>query len=305
MVGTRIEVGIALCWHRTSRFVTECIVSVVTNKQIVNARIVLLVVFELVIVLDRVLRQTFLNQSEQQAAMEASEGTVSSAAAAAVDEKKVAGSTECEEVKEAPKKRGRTKKSEKPRIDIDDEIDAANTLCTLMKKLAHQAKMQQRNSERQKTRLLKKCGKLSAQDMERLAIMKRCGLLANDGSDTPIAGSSSASASGAVALCASSPEKKKEKAVGILQKLAGFVSKTDSEDSLECLQSIAKALEKHCDVASEAGSPKKKPKKSTPKPTTGDEAACAAAVPIASPIAGDVEKEDSEEEENEVGSESD
>jgi len=88
-------------------------------------------------------------------------------------------------------RRGRKRTTDRPRIDIDDEIERANELATIMKKLSHAAKMEQRNATRCKARLLKKCGKVSAVDLERLAVLKRCGLMQQD----PVITSSTASAS--------------------------------------------------------------------------------------------------------------
>jgi hypothetical protein len=69
---------------------------------------------------------------------------------------------------------------DRPRIDIDDEIESANELSVLMKKISHAAKISQRNSVRSKARLVKKCANMSVQDLERLAVLKRCGLLVSE-----------------------------------------------------------------------------------------------------------------------------
>ena len=124
-------------------------------------------------------------------------------------------------------KRGRKKASARPRIDIDDEIEEANKLSAVMKKLAHAAKMAERNSQRCKQRLIRKCGKLSAADLERMSVLKRCGLLpgasAVDGtSATTTSSSSSCSAATSTCSAASSPTKRNRE---VMTKLAGVLSK--------------------------------------------------------------------------------
>ena len=80
----------------------------------------------------------------------------------------------------ATKRGGRPKKGSRPKIDIDDEIDEANRLAEVTKKMMHAAKAAQRNSRRSKQRLVRKAGKLSAADLERIATLKRCGLFVPD-----------------------------------------------------------------------------------------------------------------------------
>ena len=75
----------------------------------------------------------------------------------------------------------------RPRIDIDDQIAEANRLSSVMNKLSHTAKMAEKNGQRVKQRLMKKAGKLSAQDLERIAVLKRCGLLEREGPAADIA----------------------------------------------------------------------------------------------------------------------
>ena len=145
--------------------------------------------------------------------------------------------------KALPKSRGRHRNEDRPRIDIDDEIESANELSTLMKKFAHAAKMSQRNSVRCKARLVKKCGKLSVQDLERLAVLKRCGLLVTDEPvDAPMA---SASSSGA--LASDSQPRKKKSSVEMLKKLADVVSKSGGQDVLSCVTDLQEML-KHDEV---------------------------------------------------------
>ena len=62
-------------------------------------------------------------------------------------------------------RRGRKRKDDRPRIDIDDQIQEANRLRLLMKKLAHAAQMVSRNGQRVKARLINKAAKLSVQEL--------------------------------------------------------------------------------------------------------------------------------------------
>ena len=68
------------------------------------------------------------------------------------------------------------KRRRAPKIDIDvaiakhmEEVKAAAKLVTEAKRLA-------RNEKRRKTRLIKKASSLTATDLERIAVLKRCGL---------------------------------------------------------------------------------------------------------------------------------
>ena len=98
---------------------------------------------------------------------------------------------------------GRPRASSRPKIDIDDEIIEANRLAEVSKRMMQAAKAAQRNSRRSKQRLVRKAGKLSAADLERIAVLKRCGLYPEEeDSNTTTPGSSSGSGS---ASCASSP----------------------------------------------------------------------------------------------------
>jgi hypothetical protein len=64
----------------------------------------------------------------------------------------------------------------KPRIDIDNEIKEANRLSEVLRKVAQAAKTTAKNGTRAKQRLVRKAGKLSSEDLERIAVLKRCGL---------------------------------------------------------------------------------------------------------------------------------
>lgn len=121
----------------------------------------------------------------------------------------------------APKKKGRPSKSARPKIDIDDEIDQANRMAEVTKKMMLAARAAQRNSRRAKQRLVRRAGKLSSADLERLAVLKRCGLYieppdASSGDSTSVATSaaSSSACSGTSSAGASTPNVKLLAAMG-------------------------------------------------------------------------------------------
>ena len=66
---------------------------------------------------------------------------------------------------------------------MDDEIRRANDLAAMSRKMLMAAKHASRNSKKAKQRLIKKAGKLSPEDLERIAVLKRCGLYDDDGAD--------------------------------------------------------------------------------------------------------------------------
>ena len=85
---------------------------------------------------------------------------------------------------------GRIKgEKKKPQIDIDYEIQEANRLAELFKKMQKASKVAARNSGRQRQRLVRKAQKLSEQDLMRLAVIKRCGMFAPDLSAARVAAS--------------------------------------------------------------------------------------------------------------------
>ena len=103
------------------------------------------------------------------------------------------------------KRIGRPKKGSRPKIDIDHEIEEANRLAEVTKKMMQAAKSAQRNSKRCKQRLVRKAGKLSASDLERIATLKRCGLFVPEVSESSDAATSSSGASSASTALAVSP----------------------------------------------------------------------------------------------------
>ncbi len=69
------------------------------------------------------------------------------------------------------------RRSKRPRIDIDEQIEEANRLAALLKKVQQSAKNIKKYGQRTKKRLLAKAGRLSGDDLERIAVIKRCGLI--------------------------------------------------------------------------------------------------------------------------------
>ena len=78
------------------------------------------------------------------------------------------------------KARVRGKAIARPKLDLDKEIQEANLLATMSRKLMTAARSIERNNKKSKSRLIRKAGKLSPEDLERLAVLKRCGLYADD-----------------------------------------------------------------------------------------------------------------------------
>ena len=78
------------------------------------------------------------------------------------------------------------KRAKRPRIDLDDSIqEARNAMQKAMKEVA-EARRVAKNERRKKQRLIKKAGHLSAEDLERIAVLKRTGLShASSGSSAP------------------------------------------------------------------------------------------------------------------------
>ena len=83
----------------------------------------------------------------------------------------------------AAKASPRSKKASRPKIDLDDEIRRANDLANMSRKMLSAAKNVSRNNRKAKQRLIKKAGKLSPEDLERIAVLKRCGLYEEDGEE--------------------------------------------------------------------------------------------------------------------------
>jgi len=87
---------------------------------------------------------------------------------------------------------GRARGGKKPLIDIDVEIQEANRLAELFKKMQKASKVASRNATRQRQRLVRKAQKLSEQDLMRLAVIKRCGMFVPDAPDVAAASASGA-----------------------------------------------------------------------------------------------------------------
>jgi hypothetical protein len=80
-------------------------------------------------------------------------------------------------MEQAQPKRQVQKRPKRPRIDIDEQIEEANRLASMLKKVQQSAKNIKKSGQRTKKRLLAKAGRLSGDDLERISVIKRCGLI--------------------------------------------------------------------------------------------------------------------------------
>ena len=83
----------------------------------------------------------------------------------------------------AAKASPQSKKTSRPKIDLDEEIRRANDVAAMSRKMLQAAKSVSRNNRKAKQRLIKKAGKLSPEDLERIAVLKRCGMYEEDGEE--------------------------------------------------------------------------------------------------------------------------
>ena len=97
---------------------------------------------------------------------------------AAAEQRGVSAASAKAEPKASPKR-----KASRPKIDLDDEIRRANDLAAMSRKMLAAAKVSAKNNKRSKQRLIKKAGKLTPEDLERIAVLKRCGLFVEEGDD--------------------------------------------------------------------------------------------------------------------------
>ena len=113
---------------------------------------------------------------------------------------------------EKPASGGAAKRAKKPRIDLDDSIAAARAAMQKAQKEVAEARRVARNERRKKQRLVKKVSTLSPDDLERVAVLKRCGLAnlvtRHAASQSAAASSSAGSLQPAIAVAApaSAPE---------------------------------------------------------------------------------------------------
>ena len=114
------------------------------------------------------------------ASPETSDMSTEEASPGAVDEAPQAASVASPAA--APASR-QSRKALRPKIDLDDEIRRANDLAAMSRKMLLAAKNVSRNNKKAKQRLIKKAGKLSPEDLERIAVLKRCGMYDEDGEE--------------------------------------------------------------------------------------------------------------------------
>lgn len=77
------------------------------------------------------------------------------------------------------------KRARAPKIDIDTAIKKHLDEVKRASKLVNDAKRAARNERRRKSRLMKKAATLTPEDLERIAVLKRCGLY-NPAEDTVV-----------------------------------------------------------------------------------------------------------------------
>ena len=83
------------------------------------------------------------------------------------------GSLGCAAAAGSPLKR---KRAPRPKIDIDAKITDLSVDIAKAQKLLKETKTLQRNERRKKQRLVKKAAGLSSMDLDRIAVIKRCGM---------------------------------------------------------------------------------------------------------------------------------
>ena len=99
---------------------------------------------------------------------------------------------------EAPTPKVAVARMRKPPIDIDTRIAAARQMMKAAQKQVAAARSQARNERRKKQRLVKKAATLTPEDLERIAVLKRCGVDPAGHLDIAAGAAASSNASGAI-----------------------------------------------------------------------------------------------------------
>lgn len=133
------------------------------------------------------------------------------------------------------KTRTRGRPASRPKIDIDDEIQEANRLADLFRRMQAASKVAARNAHRSKQRLMKKASKLSQTDLLRMATLKRCGLVELSPEVPEGEGSGGAIADGTCVMPLSTTSAASVKVKGVVNNIAG------ARDLLKSLESCAGA----------------------------------------------------------------
>ena len=103
----------------------------------------------------------------------------------------------------------------KPLIDLDEHIRDAQQAMKAARKQVLQARAQAKLEKRKKQRLMRKASALNVDDLERIAVLKRCALMPETTSADSKAAASSCSGSGpSAAAPARNQENKKEPCLG-------------------------------------------------------------------------------------------
>ena len=82
-----------------------------------------------------------------------------------------------------------------PSIDLDDHIRKAHEAIKIARKQVQQARVQAKLEKRKKQRLVRKASTLNVEDLERIAVLKRCGFISEQPSEDASSKSASSTAS--------------------------------------------------------------------------------------------------------------
>ena len=98
------------------------------------------------------------------------------------------------------------KREARPKIDLDERIREARQRMADAAKAISEARAEAKNDRRKKARLVKKASGLNPEDLERIAVLKRCGLFV-PAAVTGETGHSGASGSGSASSAAGTPRR--------------------------------------------------------------------------------------------------
>ena len=87
------------------------------------------------------------------------------------------------------------KRRDKPEIDLDDHIRKAQMTIKIARTQVREARLLAEHARRKKQRLVRKASTLNVEDLERMAVLKRCGLHSEQSRDAAAATAASSAAS--------------------------------------------------------------------------------------------------------------
>ena len=94
----------------------------------------------------------------------------------------------------------------KPIIDLDDHIRKARDAIKLARKQVQQARVQAKLEKRKKQRLLRKASTLNLEDLERIAVLKRCGLVVSSGGSNALSSQAATEAAASAEVSATATQ---------------------------------------------------------------------------------------------------